>query len=155
VITAVAVIGLAVSLAAQKGTLKDVSKMRVDETLVVDDKKVKEDFAAELVKNSLRNALGSSGIEVSSEAPVIAQIELREFSSGSKTTRFLVGMGAGRASIAADLVIRDSTGKQLARKTVSAKGQLSGGSYQGNTTQRGHAFSTFEMRLQEEIARLK
>jgi hypothetical protein len=92
---------------------------------------------------------------VGGESTVSARIELREFSSGNQAMRIVVGFGSGRASIAADLVISDAQGKQLVKKAVSAKGNLAWNAYQGSTTQRTQAFSAFEMRLLEEISRLK
>ena len=51
-------------------------------------------------------------------------MELKEFTSGSAAKRFIVGFGAGRATIIADLVIRDASGKPIARKNIKTNGQL-------------------------------
>lgn len=152
---ALAMAAFAAEVLAQKGTLKGVQKIKLEDTVVVNAGDVKEDFAPELVKSSLRNALGTSGFQVGDEGTVSAHIQLREFSSGNQAMRILVGFGSGRASIAADLIIKDAQGKQLVKKAVSAKGNLAWNAYQGSTTQRTQAFSAFEMRLLEEISRLK
>ena len=75
-------------------------------TLVVNPDKVKEDFAPNLVQDSLRNALRDSNFETVDDAPVKAHILLEEFSSGSAAKRFLVGLGTGRSTIAGRLVFQ-------------------------------------------------
>jgi hypothetical protein len=140
--------------AAQKGVLKDVRQIQVGDTVIVDPPKVKEDSAGELVKSVLRNAVQNSGIQVG-DAPLTALIELREFSSGSRSMRFWIALGSGRATIDADLVLKDGSGQVLARRPIKTKGDLRWGEYQSNTKQRTDAFDAFKTRLLEEIARLR
>ena len=108
-----------------------------------------EDFAPTLVADSLRNALRDSNVDVVDEgAPIRAHIVLDEFSSGSATKRFLVGMGAGRSAVDGRLVFLDQrTSKELANVKIRVRGNLAFSSYQGGNTQRRQATNAFEQRL--------
>jgi hypothetical protein len=117
--------------------LKGVKQIAVEDTIVGNKEKVKEDFAPALVADSLRNALKGSNFEVvESGAAVRSHVVLDEFSSGR-------------------LVFQDQTGKELANIPIRVRGNLAWSSYQGGNTQRRQATNSFEQRLSEEIARLK
>jgi len=157
------VVGLAVMttlvvtpLGAQRASvLRDVRSVHVLPTEVTSPERVKEDFAANLVQDSLRNSLEASNFEVSEGASVKAKIVLEEFSSGSTAKRMLVGFGSGRSSVAGRLVVNDANNKELANIPIKVRGNLAWSGYQGGNTQRRQATSSFEQRLIEEIARLK
>jgi hypothetical protein len=134
--------------------LRDVKTIQVNPTVISKPDQVKEDFAASLVEDSLRNALKNANFEVAN-APVQAHIELDEFSSGSTAKRFLVGFGAGRSTVDGRLVFRDGDGKELATVPIRVRGNLLWSGYQGGNTQRRQATNAFDQRLMEEIARLK
>jgi hypothetical protein len=134
--------------------LRDVKTIQVDPTVVANPEKVKEDYAATLVEDSLRNALKSANFEVG-DAPVRAQIVLDEFSSGSTAKRVLVGFGAGRSTVDGRLVFKDAEGKEMASSQIRVRGNLLWSGYQGGNTQRRQATNAFDQRLMEEIARLK
>ena len=143
------------ALAQRSMVLRDVSAVQVDPTVIANADKVKEEFAAVLMQDSLRNALRTSNFETPASAPVRAHIVLHEFSSGSTTKRLLVGMGAGRSTVDGSLVIQDAEGKELAHVKIRVRGNLAWSSYQGGNTQRAQATNSFDRRLMEEIARLK
>ena len=157
---AVMVIAVAGSLAAQQQraqVLKGVKQVTVEDTVVGQPEKVKEDFAPTLVADSLRNALKSSNFDVvDSGASIRAHIVLDEFSSGRTVKRFLVGMGAGRSAVDGRLIFQNQEGKEIAANVpIPVRGSLAWSSYQGGNTQRRQATNSFEQRLMEEIARLK
>jgi hypothetical protein len=141
--------------AQRAAVLRDVRAIQVDPTVVANPDKVKEDFAANLIQDSLRNALRSANFETPESAPVKAHIVLSEFSSGSTAKRFLVGMGAGRSTVDGRLVFEDGDGKEIANVRIRVRGNLMWGGYQGSNTQRAQATNSFDRRLMEEIARLK
>ena len=141
---------------AQRGAiLRDVRAIQVDPTVIANPAKVKEDFAANLMQDSLRNALRNANFETPESATVRAHIVLDEFSSGSAAKRFLVGMGAGRSTVDGRLVFQGVDGKELANIKIRVRGNLMWSSYQGGNTQRAQAANSFDRRLLEEIARLK
>jgi hypothetical protein len=107
------------------------------------------------VQDSLRNALRNANFETPESGTLRAHIVLDEFSSGSKTKRLLVGMGAGRSTVDGRLVIQDALGKELANIKIRVRGNLAWNAYQGANTQRSQATNSFDRRLMEEIARLK
>ena len=151
-----ALIMLATHVHAQRvPVLRGVKAVTVTPTLVSSPEKVKEEFAANLVEDALRNALRSSNFEIAEDAPVKAHIALDEFSSGSGTKRILVGFGAGRSTIAGRLVFQDEKGTNLANVPLKVRGNLAWSAYQGGNTQRRQATNAFDQRLLEEIARLK
>lgn len=86
--------------------------VQVDSTVVSNPEKVKEEAAANLVQDSLRNALRSANIELGDSAPIHAHIVLDEFTSGSMAKRFWVGMGAGRSTVACQLGFPGCGGKR-------------------------------------------
>jgi hypothetical protein len=135
--------------------LRDVKAIQVDPTVVGIPDKVKEDFAASLLEDSLRSALRDANFDTPDSAAVRAHIVLDEFSSGSTAKRFLVGMGAGRSTVDGRLVFQDATGRELANVRIRVRGNLAWSSYQGGNRQRSQATNSFEERLAEEIARLK
>lgn len=141
-------------LAQRVRILRDVKTIQVNPTVISKPDKVKEDFAASLVEDSLRNALKNANFEVA-QAPVQAHIELDEFSSGNTAKRVLVGFGAGRSTVDGRLVFKDGEGKELATVPIRVRGNLLWGGYQGDNTQRRQATNAFDQRLMEEIARLK
>jgi hypothetical protein len=135
--------------------LRDVRAVQVTPTIVTNPQKVKEDFAPNLVQDALRNALRSSNFEITEDAPIKAHIVLDEFSSGSTAKRVLVGLGAGRSSVAGRLVLQDGDSKELANIPFKVRGNLLFSGYQGGSTQRRQATAAFDQKLIEEIARLK
>jgi len=136
--------------------LRGVKQITVEDTVIGDAGKVREEFAPTLVADSLRNALKDANFEVTDEgAAVRAHVVLDEFSSGSTAKRFLVGMGAGRSTVDGRLVFQDQSGKELANVKIRVRGSLMFSPYQGGNTQRRQATNSFEQRLVEEIARLK
>ena len=155
VILSVFWLGLTAQTAAQTPPiLRDVKTVQVDPTVIADATKVKEEFAAKLVEDSLRNALKDANFELG-DAPIRAHIVLDEFSSGSTAKRMLVGMGAGRSTVDGRLVFQDAEGKELANVRIRVRGSLMWSSYQGGNTQRRQATNSFDQRLMEEIARRK
>jgi hypothetical protein len=143
------------SFAQRVAILRDVRAVQVRSTVVLNPDKVNEDFAANLLQDSLRSALRAANFETPESATVTAHIVLNEFSSGSKAKRFIVGMGAGRSTVDGRLVFQDAEGKALANIPIRVRGNLMWGSYQGSNTQRAQATNSFDRRLLEEIARLK
>jgi len=123
--------------------------------LIPEPEKVKEDFAPNLLQDSLRNALRSSNFEVVEDAPIKAHIVLDEFSSGSTAKRMLVGFGAGRSTVSGRLVFQNADAKELANIPLKVRGNLLFSGYQGGDTQRRQAMNSFEQTLLEEISRLK
>src|SRR5688572_8053725 len=94
--------------------LRDVRMIQVERTVVPNPAKVKEDFGPNLVEDALRNALRNANFEIADEAAIKAYIQLDEFSSGNVAKRFLVGMGAGRSTVAGRLIFTDADDKELA-----------------------------------------
>jgi hypothetical protein len=124
-----------VSAGAQRSQiLKGVKQITVEDAVVGNKEKVKEDFAPTLVTDSLRDALRNANIEVvETGAPVRTHIVLDEFTSGSTAKRFLVGFGSGRSTIDGRLIFQDSSGKELANIPIRVRGNLVWSSYQGGT----------------------
>jgi Domain of unknown function (DUF4410) len=142
--------------AAQGQVLKGVTQVIVEDTVIGNKDKVKEEFAPNLVADSLRNAFRNANIEVvQTGAPLKAHIVLDEFSSGSAAKRIMVGFGSGRSTVDGRLVIQGQDGKEVANVKIRVRGNLAWSSYQGGNTQRRQATNAFDQRLQEEIARLK
>lgn len=135
--------------------LRDVRAIQVLPTVVPNPDKVKEDFAPNLVQDSLRNVLRDSNFEVVDDAPIKAHVVLEEFSSGNTAKRLLVGFGSGRSTIAGRLAFQDAAGKELVNIRIRVRGSLLFSSYQGGNTQRRQATGSFDQKLIEEIARLK
>jgi hypothetical protein len=149
------ILGLVLTASAQRAAvLLDVTTVQVEPTVIPDPDKVKEDFAASLVTDSLINALKESNLQVG-ESSVRAHIVLEEFSSGSTAKRLLVGLGAGRSVVDGRLIFTDASGRELANVGIRVRGNLLFSSYQGGNTQRRQATNAFEQKLTEEIARLK
>lgn len=145
-----------VTLAADKPNkpLAGVKTVQVEETVVSNPAKVKEDHAANQVADSLKRALRDADFEVG-DSPIRAHIVLDEFTSGSTAKRFMIGMGAGRSTVDCRLVLQDADGKELYNKRIRVRGNLAWSSYQGGNTQRRQAVNSFEQRLIEEIEGLK
>jgi hypothetical protein len=152
---AVCVAASSTGLAQRAAVLRDVRAVQIDPTVIANPEKVKEDFAANLMQDSLRNAFRTANFETPESAAIRAHIVLNEFSSGSTAKRFLVGFGAGRSTVDGRLVIQDGDGKELASVPIRVRGNLAWSSYQGGNTQRAQATNSFDRRLSEEIARLK
>lgn len=144
------------TLAAEKTNkvLAGVKTVQVDETVVPNPSKVKEDHAPNQVMDSLKRALRDADLEVG-ESPIRAHIVLDEFTSGSMAKRFMVGFGAGRSTVDCRLVLQDSQGKELFNKRIRVRGNLIWSPYQGGNTQRRQAVNSFEQKLLEEIEGLK
>lgn len=134
--------------------LAGVKTVQVDETVVPNPSKVKEDHAPNQVMDSLKRALRDADFEVG-ESPIRAHIVLDEFTSGSMTKRFMVGFGAGCSTVDCRLVLQDADGKELFNKKIRVRGNLIWSPYQGGNTQRRQAVNSFEQRLLEEIEGLK
>lgn len=134
--------------------LAGVKTVQVDETVVPNPSKVKEDHAPNQVMDSLKRALRDADFEVG-ESPIRAHIVLDEFTSGSMAKRFMVGFGAGRSTVDCRLVLQDADGKELFNKKIRVRGNLIWSPYQGGNTQRRQAVNSFEQRLLEEIEGLK
>jgi hypothetical protein len=143
------------SFAQRAAILRGVKAIQVNPTVVANSEKINEDFAPNLLQDSLRNALRNANFETPEAAPVRAHIVLDEFSSGSAAKRFLVGMGAGRSTVDGRLVFQDVEGKELANVRIRVRGNLMWSSYQGGKTQQAQATNSFDRKLMEEIARLK
>ena len=144
-----------VVMAQRLPVLRDVKAIQVNPTVVANPEKVKEDFAANLMQDSLRNALRNANFETPESAAIRAHIVLDEFSSGSKAKRMLVGMGSGRSTVDGRLVFQGADGRELANVRIRVRGNLMWSGYQGSNTQRAQATNSFDRRLMEEIARLK
>jgi Domain of unknown function (DUF4410) len=143
-------------LEAQRApVLRDVRAVQVNPTVVANPDKIKEDFAANLMQDSLRNALRNANFETPEAAVVRAHIVLDEFSSGSTAKRMLVGMGSGRSTVDGRVVFQSADGQELANVRIRVRGNLLWSGYQGNDTQRTQAANSFDRKLMEEIARLK
>jgi hypothetical protein len=152
----VVLIGVSSPFAEPAQILKGVKQIIVEDTIIGNKEKVKEEFAPSLVADSLRNAFRNSNIEVvESGASLKSHIVLDEFTSGSTAKRFVVGFGAGRSTIDSRLVLQGQDGKELANVPIRVRGNLAWSSYQGGNTQRRQATNSFEQRLEEEIARMK
>jgi Domain of unknown function (DUF4410) len=150
-----AVIAMLMAGAAQaRGPLAGVKTVQVDDTVVGNEKKVKETQGPNQVADSLRMALRNADFEIG-DAPVRAHIVLDEFTSGNQAERSLVGFGAGRSTIDCRLVIQDAQGKELANAKIHVHGRLLGSPESGGNTQRRQAMNAFEQRLLEEIEKLK
>jgi len=147
---------LVLNAAAEKTTpLKGVTNVQVDPTVIAKPENVKEEHAANLVQDSLRNAFKSANFNIVDSAPIRAHIVLEEFTSGSGAKRFMVGFGAGRSTVDGRLVVQDADGKELANVKIRVRGNLAFSPYQGNNTQRRQAVSSFDQRLLEEIEKMK
>ncbi len=147
---------MASAIAAEKTNkpLAGVKTVQVDETVVPNPSKVKEDHAPNQVMDSLKRALRDADFELG-ESPIRAHIVLDEFTSGSMAKRFVVGFGAGRSTVDCRLVLQDAEGKELFNKRIRVRGNLAFSPYQGGNTQRRQAVNSFEQRLIEEIEGLK
>ena len=153
---ALIVVSMFAVLEAQRvPVLRDIKAVQVNPTVVANPEKVKEDFAANLMQDSLRNALRNANFETPEAATVKAHIVLDEFSSGSTTKRLLVGMGSGRSTVDGRVVFQDADGQELANVRIRVRGNLMWSGYQGSNTQRAQATNSFDNKLMEEIARLK
>jgi len=152
----VSLLWVAGSVAAEKTNkvLAGVKTVQVEDTVVPNPSKVKEDHAANQVTDSLKRALRDADFEVG-EAPIRAHLVLDEFTSGSMAKRFVVGFGAGRSTVDCRLVLTDAAGKELFSKRIRVRGNLVFSPYQGDNTQRRQAVNSFEQKLIEEIEGLK
>jgi hypothetical protein len=101
-----------------------VKTVQVDSTVVSNPEKVKEEAAANLVQDSLRNALRSANIELGDSAPIHAHIVLDEFTSGSMAKRFWVGWARDVAPSLVKSGFQDAAGKELANAKIHVRGNL-------------------------------
>jgi hypothetical protein len=148
-------VAFALGISAQRvAILRDVQKIQVTPTIVPNPAKVTDDFAATLVQDALRNALRQSNFEVG-DAPIRAHFVLEEYSSGSMAKRLVVGMGAGRSTIAGRLVFEDADSRELVNVPLRVRGNVLFSPYQGGDTQLAQATASFDRKLLEEIARLR
>ena len=135
--------------------LKDVKAIEILPTTIPNPDKVKETTAPGIVENNLRHAILLAGFEVGKDAPIKARLILEEFNPGNTATRVIVGMGAGRSTITAILVLQDAGGKEIKTAKIHVRGDILMGSYQGNSTQQKKAVSKFEQALTEELEKMK
>src|SRR3954452_25514580 len=93
-------LGLMASAAESKTPtlLATVATVQVDTAVVSNPEKVKEEHAANLVTDGLRNALRAANLEVG-ESLIHAHIELRQFTSGSTATRFQGEFVSGHSAV--------------------------------------------------------
>jgi hypothetical protein len=147
----------AVALSAQQPApaLHDVKAVQVQPTVVANPDKVKEQDAAALVQDSLKDALSHARIEVADGAPVRAHVVLDEFTAGSAAKRMTVGFGSGRASIACHLVLEDVSGKELANVPIHVRSEMAFNGYKGNGREKHEVLSSLDHKLAEEIAKLQ
>jgi hypothetical protein len=87
-----------------------VKTVQVDETVIPNPSKVKEDHAANQVADSLKRALRDADLEIG-ESPLRAHIVLDEFTSGSMAKRVMLGFGAGRNTVDCRLVLQEPKAK--------------------------------------------
>lgn len=136
------------------GPLTGVKAIQVDPTVVSNSERVKEAWAANWVHDKLVAALQETGFQTG-DAPIHANIVLDEFTSGSMAKRFLVGLGAGRSSITANMILEDASGKHLSATRIHVRGALIFSPYEGGNTQTRQAENSFQQKLVEEIEKLK
>ena len=147
---------VACHLAAQDATpLRGVKAVQVDATIVPNPEKVKEASAPTLVQDSLKGAIRFTDIAIVESAPIRAHLVLEEFTSGNTAKRVLIGMGAGRSTVTCRLVVQGADGKELSNTKIHVRGNLEWSPYEGNTTQRKQAVSSFQQKLIEAIEKLK
>jgi hypothetical protein len=115
-----------VDTAQETRPLRGIKTLYVEDTVIGNPKKVGEDFAPNLVKDSLRNALRLSNFEIAEnveKSDVRAHLVLDEFSSGNMAKRAVGGLfGAGRGTVDGRLVIQSADGRELANRRVRARG---------------------------------
>jgi hypothetical protein len=133
--------------------LREVKVVQLESTVVSNPAKVKEDYAADMLRDNLKRALQSAGFEIG-DSPVKVHLVLDEFTSGSTAERFLVGFGAGRSAVDTRLVVSDGE-KEAATVHIKVRGNLALSPYEGGNTQRREAVNSFEQRLLEELYKLK
>ena len=133
--------------------LHDVKTVQVEPTVVSNPSGVKEDYAADMLRDNLRAALKSAGFEIG-DSPVKAHLVLDEFTSGSTAKRVMVGFGAGRSTVDTRLVVVDGE-KEAASVRIRVRGNLIFSPYEGGNTQRRQAVNSFQQRVLEEIYKLK
>lgn len=119
--------------APASAALHEVKAVQVEPTLVANPGKVKDPAAANLVEDSLEDALRKANIQIVDDAQVRAHVVLYEFTSGSLAKR-TVGFGMGRSSIACRLVLQDASGKELASVPIQVRGNQRFSNYEGNGT---------------------
>lgn len=141
--------------ATSTAVLAGVKAVQVEPTVVPDPSNVKEDYAPNLVQDSLKEALKSAGFEIADSADIRAHVVLDKFTSGSKTKRWMVGMGAGRSAVLCHLVLQDASAKELSKTRIRVRGDLAWSGYQGNTRQRKQAIEKLKQKFLEEIERMK
>jgi len=142
-------------LTTYAGSLTGIKVVQAGATEVPKPDKIKDDWAANWVHDQLAAALQDTGFQVG-DSPIQAKVILDEFTSGSFAKRFVIGMGAGRSSITASLVIEDkASGKQLTAVRIHVRGGLIFSSYEGGNSQRREAENSFRQKLVEEIERMK
>jgi hypothetical protein len=133
--------------------LHDVKVIQIESTVVSNPAKVKEDYAADMLRDNLKAALQSAGFEIG-DSPVKVHLILDEFTSGSTAERFLVGFGAGRSTVDCRLVVADGE-KEATTVRIRVRGGLAFSPYEGGNTQRRAAVNSFQQRVIEEIYKLK
>ena len=142
-------------LTTYAGSLTGIKVVQAGATEVPKPDKIKDDWAANWVHDQLAAALQDTGFQVG-DSPIQAKVILDEFTSGSFAKRFVIGMGAGRSSITASLVIEDkASGKQLTAVRIHVRGGLIFSSYEDGNSQRREAENSFRQKLVEEIERMK
>jgi hypothetical protein len=132
---------------------RDVKVVQVEPTVVSNPARVKQDYAADMLRDNLKAALQSAGFEIG-DSPVKVHLILDEFTSGSTAERFLVGFGAGRSTVNSRLVVADGE-KEATTVRIRVRGSLAFSPYEGGNTQRREAVNSFQQRIVEEIYKLK
>lgn len=137
------------------GVLEKVTKIQVDPTVIEQPGRVKDSWAASVVRYNLRAAVRDALLE-EGESAIRAHFVLDEFSAEGGAKR-LMDFGTGRSIRTVDgrLVIQDARGKELASVRIHLRGSIALSAGDGNNTQGRQAASDFEQRLLEEIERLK
>ena len=137
------------------GALENISQIQVDPTVVEHPEKIMDPAAADLVRFNLRAAVKDAHLE-EGNSPIRAHIVLDRYST-ENTARRVMDLGSGRktATLDANLVIQDASGKELANVRMHVHGSVAfrpveGGGAHGNTFT-----SDFEQRLLKEIEMLK
>ena len=133
--------------------LHGVTIVQVESTTVSNPEKVKADYAADMLRDSLKNLLKSAGFEIG-DSPVKLHLVLDEFTSGSTAERVLIGLGAGRSTVDVRLLVSDGDNEATSVR-IRVRGNFMRSGYEGGNSQRQEAVNSFEQRLREEIYKLK
>jgi hypothetical protein len=143
------------ALCAPGGVLENVTKIRVDPTVIEQPEKIKDPVAANLVRFDLRAAIEDAHL-AEGDSPIRAHMVLDEFSPDGGAKRLMnIGTGRNTRTVDGKLVIVDANGKELASVKIHVHGSVGFSPGDGNSTQGREAASDLERRLLEEIEKLK